>query len=297
MKIIQGRQCTFCKDNKPEAVVQPGELLEFHTKDCFGGQITSEDQIVTSIDFSLANPTAGPVYVEGAKAGDVLVVDILDIQVADVGFACIVPNLGPLRDVCKMKTKMFHIKDGYTDFNGVTMKLDPMVGTIGVAPQEGFLESGFANRHGGNMDSRLIKKGARVYFPVYVDGALLQMGDLHAVMGDGELAGTGLEIDGTVLVKVDVIKNFEINFPVTYTQDRWYVNSKGVDYDESLILGVAELTRLMTPVYNWDIEDLAMYIAMQGAVEVNQGARPDAHGGMVNLRLSVPQLPQHRLIP
>ncbi|ONI39833.1 hypothetical protein AN639_00545 [Candidatus Epulonipiscium fishelsonii] len=299
MKIIEGKQCILSKENKPVATMAVGEIAQFNTIDCFGEQINSEDQVVTSIDFNFVNPTAGPVYIEGAQPGDVLVVDILDIEVNDKGVACTLPNMGPLRDKCSLRTKIFNIKDGYTDFNGIPIKIDPMVGVIGVAPKDEGIPCGFAHRHGGNIDSKLIKKGARVYLPVFVEGALLQMEDLHAVMGDGELCGTGLEIGGKIIFKVDLIKNFELNWPITETTDRWYVNSRGEDYDKSLIQGVGEMARLMKPVYNWEIEDISIYISLQGAVEVNQGTRPDANetaGGMVNLRISIPKIPNKNLI-
>ncbi|OON90463.1 MAG: hypothetical protein ATN32_03900 [Candidatus Epulonipiscium fishelsonii] len=299
MKSIEGKQCFLSKENKPIETITDGEIIQFKTIDCFGGQITNENQVVTNIDFNFVNPTAGPVYVQGAQAGDVLVVDILDIEVNDTGVACTLPNMGPLREQCKLRTKLFKIKDGYTNFNDISIQINPMVGVIGVAPKDEGIPCGFANRHGGNIDSKLIKKGARVYLPIFVEGALLQLGDLHAVMGDGELCGTGLEIGGKVTVKVNLIKNFMLNWPVTETIDRWYVNSRGEDYDNSLLQGVGELARLMKPVYNWDIEDISIYISLQGAVEVNQGTRPDPYdggAGMVNLRISIPKSPNKNLI-
>ena len=290
MKIIKGMECVFSKKNQSVETIKPGEIVEFHTIDCFGGQVKSEEQFITEIDFSLANPTAGPVYIEGAQNGDVLIVDIIDIEVAKTGISCIVPGMGPLKDQSTLRTKVFQIENDYSMFNDVKMKIEPMIGVIGVAPKDEDIPTGLTGSHGGNMDSRLIKKGSRVYLPVSTNGALLQIGDLHAVMGDGELCGTGLEVDGKVVVKVELIKNFELNYPVTQTNDKWYVNSTGKDYDDSLVKGVQEMTRLMTPVYNWDVEDISIYLSLQGSVEVNQGIRPDPHGGMVNLRIGIPKV-------
>ena len=84
MQIIDKSVYTFSKDNLPFCTAQPGETLIFRSMDCFSGLITSEDQQIKGLSLSQVNPAAGPVFVEGAEPGDVLVVDVLDITVADV---------------------------------------------------------------------------------------------------------------------------------------------------------------------------------------------------------------------
>lgn len=289
MKIIDKSVYAFSKSNEPLAEATSGEVLLFKTIDCFGGQFTSETQLVHDLDLSTANPAAGPVFVKDAEPGDVLAVDILDIQVADKGFACSMGESGPLHDVSELRTRMFPVKDGWVSYNDIQWQIDPMIGVIGTAPAEGEIPCGFAGDHGGNMDNRLIKKGARVYFPVRVAGGLLQMGDLHATMGDGELSGTGIEISGEVIARITLIKNFELNWPVLETPDKWYVNATGKDYDDSLSLGCHELERLMEPVFGWDATDIFIYLSVQGFVEVNQGCRP-MHDDMVTLRVGIPKV-------
>jgi len=290
MKIIDKSVYTFSKDNPPFCSAQPGEVLLFRTLDCFGGQFTSEEQLMDDLDLTKANPAAGPVYIEGAEVGDVLAVDILDVQVNDVGFACSMGEAGPLYDICELRTRMMPIVDGCVQFNDLKWPIDPMIGVIGTAPSGEPVATGHAGDHGGNMDSRKIVKGSRVYFPVRVPGALLQMGDIHATMGDGEICGTGVEIGGEITVRTTLIKNFELNWPVTETADSWYINAKGKDYDESLIIACKELCRLMRPVYNWDNTDIFIYLSVQGNVEINQACRP-MHDDMVNVRMGIPKTP------
>jgi len=165
-----------------------------------------------------------------------------------------------------------------------------MIGVIGTAPGGDDVPTGLAGDHGGNMDSRMITKGARLYFPVRTPGALLQMGDIHATMGDGEICGTGVEISGEILVRTALIKNFDLRWPVTEKEDWWYVNSMGRDYDESLILGCKEMCRLMEPVYGWDPTDIFIYLSVQGNIEINQACRP-VHDEMVNVRVGIPKIP------
>ena len=290
MKIIDQSVYTFSKDNPPFCTAAPGEVLLFCSMDCFAEQFKSEDQLVEDLDLSHANPAAGPVYIEGAEPGDVLAVDILDIKVKDVGFACSMGETGPLHDICQLRTRMMPIIDGCVHFNDVVWPIRPMVGVIGTAPAEAEVPCGYADDHGGNMDSRMISKGARVYLPVRVAGALLQMGDIHATMGDGEISGTGVEISGEILVRTELIKNFDLRWPVTEREDWWYVNAKGKDYDDSLIIGCKEMCRLMEPVYGWDATDIFIYLSLQGSIEINQACRP-VHDEMVNVRVGIPKIP------
>ena len=287
MKIIDKSLYTFSKDNPPFCSAQPGEVLLFRTMDCYSGQLTSEDQKLVGMDLTKCNPAAGPVFVEGAEPGDVLVVDVLDITVADVGCTRTSGKSGPLRDVTEERNRILHIVDGCVQFNDICWPINPMVGVMGTAPAGEAVASGHAGNHGGNMDSKKIAKGARVYFPVRVPGALLQMGDIHATMGDGEICGTGVEIAGDILVRVSLIKNFVLNWPVTETKDNWYVNVKGGDYDESLMLASKELCRLMEPAYGWDATDIFIYLSLQGDVEINQACRP-LSTPMVNVRVGIP---------
>lgn len=289
MLIISKQTHTFSKDNPPAAYANPGECLLFQTLDCFNGQIGEEAQLVHHLDLTKANPAAGPVYIKGAEAGDVLAVDLLDIRVGEAGVACTLPQTGPLHGKSEVRTRLLPIRDGYAYFNDVQWPVEPMIGVIGTAPATGSIGCGYAGNFGGNIDSKLIKKGARVYLPVRVEGALLQMGDLHASMGDGEICGTGIEIAGEALVRTSLIKRFALNWPVTETFSHWFVNVTAANYDAALEEAANELCRLMQPVYDWDITDLFIYLSLQADVAINQGTRP-MYADMLNIRMGIPKL-------
>lgn len=298
MKIIDTNVYKFSKDNKPCATAAPGELLKFKTLDCFSNKIDSEDVTMKDLDYGydIANPAAGPVFIEGAQPGDVLVVDIYDIDVADEGTISTDDHCGPLYETTDYRTKKIKIVDGIADFNGVKFPIDPMIGVIGCAPDGEDVIDGYVGNHGGNMDNKLIKRGARLYFPVRVEGALLQMGDVHATMGDAELCGTGIEIPAEITVKVSLVKNFELHWPVLETHDRWYVNACAQEFDEALVNASKELQRLLMRITGWDAIDTYMYMSVQSDVEINQACKPCAVP--LILRFGTPKLPQFApLIP
>lgn len=290
MKVIDQSVYNFSKENPPAAVASPGEVLLFRTMDCFSNTINTEKDLVINLDFSIANPAAGPVFVEGAEPGDVLAVDILDIRIADQGVICTIRGCGPLCDDMEDRTKVIQIKDGVATFNDVSFLTEPMIGVIGTAPAGEAVGDGFPGSHGGNMDSKIITRGAKVYLPVRVPGALLQMGDIHAAMGDSELCGTGIEIKGEILVKISLIKKFELNWPVTETRTHWYVNACSHDYTEALRLASKELQRLICNAYGWDKTDAYLYMSVQSDVGINQGCKP-CEVEMI-LRFGTPKLPQ-----
>lgn len=284
----------FSANNEPALHVDQGETVTLETLDCFSSQLTSEDQHITSVDFSKVNPATGPIYVNGAEPGDLLVVDILDIAVADQGAGVTAPGVGPLHEGVENRTKIIKIKDGMVIYNDIKFPVEPMIGVIGVAPKEDDIPCGFPGAHGGNLDNKKITTGSKLYFPVHVPGALFQCGDLHAAMGDGEVIGAGLEIAGTVQVKLDVIKQFPSERPIMETEDKWYTIATADEYNDALKLVTEDMQKLLMKAYNWDATDAGIYMSMQGDVEVCQSCKPSDLD--LVLRFGVPKQPDKPLI-
>ncbi len=206
---------TMSPDNAPVATVKSGEKLIFETQDCFGGQLVKPTDRIGAMDWSRINPAAGPVYVEGAEKGDTLKVEILNIALAPQAVTVEAPGEG----ITGLKaddenTKILPVVDGKLIFNDkLALPIRPMIGVIGTAPEQGAIPTGTPDSHGGNMDCKRIGQGASLYLPVNVPGGLLAMGDLHAVMGDGEVCVCGAEIAGEVTVRVTVVKGQPLPLP------------------------------------------------------------------------------------
>ena len=232
----------------------PGEECVFETLDCFGGQLKGEGDDFSSIDFTRVNPATGPVTVRGAKRGNLLKVEILDIRCFSPGIVATHPGIGVLRsEVHDYCFRMVSVEDGRCSFGGVSFPLQPMIGVMGVAPQEGSIPTTTPGAHGGNMDTREIRPGNVVYLPVFQDGALFALGDVHAAMGDGEICGTGVEVSAEVKVKIDLLEN------------RWGLNSPLVEDEKHLIFihsasslerafeeAARECSKLVQKALNWD---------------------------------------------
>lgn len=195
----------------PAMVVAPGETVELELRDASGGQIGAHDDAtaVGRLDFSAVNPCTGPVYVEGAEPDDDLLVTVLDIATDSWGWTANIPGFGLLADEfpephLRISTV---IEAAVTLLPGVEIPGRSMVGTIGVAPSAtGQTPLLVPTEAGGNMDIPQLGVGARLHLPVRVAGALLSAGDAHAVQGDGEICGTGVETSCVLRIRVDLVK-------------------------------------------------------------------------------------------
>jgi acetamidase/formamidase len=227
----QARKYAFDWRDEPLLRVQPGETFEVETYDASAGYFKSEaDKAVPArrpgFDRRppLANPIGGPVYVEGAKRGDVLVVSFESIEVDSYSWIAIGPRRGPCGDSTRWPelsgdytTKIFRhtpgpsgsTRDGTLRFSDkISWPITPFVGTFGVAPDREVTTSlDGQGEWGGNLDIRDAAPGNKLYLPIFHDGALFYMGDVHASQGDTEFSGTAAETKATTSVKLDLVKN------------------------------------------------------------------------------------------
>jgi amidase len=296
MLLISDVVFSFSPDHQPVARVKPGDTVRFKTKDCFCDQVTGEHDLVTTIDFDRVNPASGPVFVEGAEPGDVLCAEILSIDTADKGIACTLPESGPLIEWCELRTKVIEVRDGMAYFNDLVFPVRPMVGVIGTAPASGSVVCGQPGAHGGNLDCKFMRAGAKAYFPVRTKGALFQLGDLHASMGDGEISGTGIEIGGDVTVRLHLMKSFRLDWPMLETDDMIHTLASGPEFVAAQREAARQMQRLVAMAWGWDETDAALYLSVRGDSAICQTCQPSSFD-MV-LRMGAPKEPSKpRLVP
>jgi len=210
----------------PVRKVLPGTLLQLWTDDAFGGRIRrTTDMPSTALTMPFVNPQTGPFYVEGAQPGDTLALHFVDLTPArDFGASCTIPLFGgltstdrtaTLQDPLPERTWIYEVdrQRGTVAFQAqaselrVDLPMDPMLGTVGVAPAAGEVRSSLVpDTFGGNMDTPEMRAGATCYLGVNVEGALFSVGDGHYRQGEGEACGTAVEGAMHVTLIVDLIK-------------------------------------------------------------------------------------------
>jgi amidase len=265
----------FSSDMKPALFIENGDEVVFETMDCFSNQIRTAEDRLENLNWSEVNPATGPVFVKGAKPGDTLVVEILDIEVANQGVMVAGKGLGPLGEKFDgFHTKIVKIKDGCAMFNDLELPIDPMIGVIGVAPKDGTINCGTPGPHGGNLDTKYIKKGAKVLLPVFVEGGLLALGDLHALMGDGEICGTGIEVAGKVTARVFVKKGMELRNPMVISGGSLFTLASGKTLDEAIKEAVNDMAAFVLRYANMSLEELTILFSIVGHTEISQVVDP-----------------------
>ena len=224
------------KANAPAIRVRAGDILLAECHDCFGGFIQTPQDDPEDLDHDLLNPATGPIYVDGAAPGDVLAVDLLRIEVGEQGSAPLYPGefgflkddpIGPFTKIAPIENDVIVYRDD------VRIPVRPMLGTLGVAPEGEPVSNLYMGDHGANMDHKDVCVGNTVYLPVFVPGALLALGDAHAVIGDGETAAAGLEVDSLVTLRVRVLKGQPLPRPMIESPSEFMTCGWGMTMEEA----------------------------------------------------------------
>lgn len=261
----------FSPSLKPNYNIKPGEEFIVNTMDCFSEQITDEETYWSHIDASLANAATGPFEVEGAEVGDLLKIEILDIEVAPKGTMLLVPGFGVLGSNVKEEgCKKIEVKNNTLDFSGIKLEAKPMIGVIGVATKSEAIPTVTPGAHGGNMDTKDITKGSTLYLNVNQKGSMLALGDIHALMGDGELSCTGLEIGAKVKLKVDVIKNKSLEWPLLKTKDEIMTLASAKTVEEAIPLATEQMMKLLEEKYNLPWGEIYMLSSLIMDLRISQ---------------------------
>ena len=282
----------FKADMQPVITVDPGTVIEIETWDCFTGQVQSESDTLEKLDLKRINSATGPIAVKGALPGDSISVTLIDIKPGPQGAGMVIPEWGQLIDKAKSPTTRIFKVEGDTITmvsNGVTFPKRPMFGVIGVAPASGEISTFAADRHGGNMDDNQNGIGATIHLPVFQPGGQLAIGDMHASMGDGEISGTGVEIGGTGIIKVDLIKGKAAGWPVTETKDSWITHGTTADnIDDALKNAVEEAAKLLVDEWGFTMEDAFIFLSVAGDLGIAQYCHPSP--GSVIAKMRVPKI-------
>jgi amidase len=266
----------FAPDLKPAAHARQGERVIIETFDCFEGQVRKPQDMLSELDWDHVNPASGPLYIEGVKAGDILRVDILGIEVADQSVVVAMPDAGALGDVVtQTQAVIMPIQDGEVTFmEKVRRPIRPMIGVIGVAPADEKIPNGTPDYHGGNLDCKEVTAGSRIYFTAGVEGALFGCGDLHAVMGDGEIIVTGAEVDGEVQIESRVVDMKGLPTPFLETDDFVATIYSAPTIDEAASGATHRMASFLTDFARIPLNEAGMLMSLVGELKFCQIVDP-----------------------
>lgn len=261
----------------PAAVADPGAVVVFETYDCFQGQMLPEKATYATYDRSLANPATGPLYVNGAQPGDTLKITIRKVEVGPVGLLDVGGTRSGALSGCLSRNylKRLPVHDGYIWYTDrIQIPVRPMIGVIGTAPAGEPVSTVTPMDHGGNMDCTQIAEGAVLYLPVFVPGGLLALGDLHAIMGEGEVGNCGVEISGRVTLRVDLQKQTHRPWPLLENATHWITIAYGETLDIASGKAVQQMYSYLCQEYALAEDDAGMLMEMAGDLITCQIVNP-----------------------
>jgi len=269
----------------PAARVAPGTVLELFTEDCFAGRVRGTGDLVSRvIEFPFVNPQTGPFHVEGAEPGDTHEMHFVSIEPArDWAASTTVPPFGALTSTHLTATlqeplpevvwiweldrgkRVCRFAARFGDFT-VDLPMDPMHGTVGVAPANLEVRSALVpDAHGGNMDTPEMRAGVTCYLGVNVPGALLSLGDGHARQGEGETCGVAVECAMDTVVIVDLVKGVPCPWPRLESDTHIMSTGSARPLEDAFRIAQADLVGWLNTGYGLD--PLDAYQLVSQAVE------------------------------
>ena len=268
----------FGPDLQPVATIEPGDVVTLETLDASSGRVPGGMDVLeyTRVrDPNRVNPATGPIAVRGAEPGDELRVEILGIELGDVGWARLTPGSGVMRDELTEPVGMIFRRDGdeLVCPNGLRLPTRPMVGVIGTCPSEGRYPTGGLGPHGGNLDFNDMTVGTVAHLPVWLPGGLFALGDVHASMGDGEVSGTAVEICARVRIRIDLVKGTGLARPWYETGTSWMAWGTAPDLEDAVRIAVAHMASLLEEQLGVTRTEAFLLVTARGDVRIGQSAR------------------------
>ncbi len=278
------------RDLPPRAHAADGDVIVFHTTSADDDQIDPERPTFAGYDRTRVHPLTGPVYVRDAEPGDVLEVEVLAVEPGEWGWQMLTKHLAYLRDFVEKETIIISRIDrarGVARYpSGAEVPLAPMPGIIGVAPAaHGEFRTIPPGRHAGNIDVREVRPGVSLRIPVFVPGALLSVGDVHAAQGDGEVCLNGIETRGRVETRVHVRKRQSQDRPHLKTPTHYGLLGTGTTVDEACRDALSAAVVWLATAAGISREEAYALCSATADLRINQLVNGDALG----TRLMIPR--------
>ena len=272
----------------PAITIDSGEELMVETWDAFEGE---RDPAVLDAR-SLKGPASGSIYVNGAEPGDALRVEFISITPKEEATHMVMPGRGFLeQEFTEAYATIVKLEDGHAVLpSGVRLPLNPSMGLVATTPTYVQSTASDSGPYGGDIDMKELVAGSTLFLPVFVPGGLLALGDCHAVVGDGAVAGTGAECSADTHLRVTVEKGMGIASPRALTPDHYVVLSYGDDLGTAMRQAVREMVDFLVKDKGMAPYDAYTLLSLAGDVRVSRTFRPISPVKMMLSRQALDQL-------
>ncbi|MEE2881724.1 MAG: acetamidase/formamidase family protein [Chloroflexota bacterium] len=275
-------------NGSPAITINSGDELIVETWDAFEG--IRDPEVLE--EKSLKGPATGPIWVNGAEPGDALKIEFISITPKDGAAHMVMPGRGFLEEEFKdAYPTVMTLEDGYVVLpSSIKLPVEPSMGVVATTPTYPQNTASDSGPYGGDIDMKELIAGSTIYLPVFVSGGLLALGDCHAVVGDGAVAGTGAECSSETHIRVTVEKDLSIKSPRALTPDYFVVLSYGEDLGPAMKQAVREMVNFLVVEKGLSAYDAYTLCSLAGDVRVSRTFRPISPVKMMLSRQALNQL-------
>ena len=288
-KLTRDNIIYFLEPGTPPAVtIDSGEELMVETWDAFEG--VRDPRVLE--EKSLKGPAIGPIHVNGAEPGDALRVEFLSIVPKEDPAHMIMPGRGFLEEeFTEAYPTVMRLEDGNLVLpSGLKLPLCPSMGLVATTPTYRQSTASDSGPYGGDIDMKELVEGSTLLLPVFVPGGMLAMGDCHAVVGDGAVAGTGAECSSDTHIRVTVEKGMNISGPRAITPDHYVVLSHGEELGPAMKQAVRDMVDFLVEEKGMAPYDAYTLCSLAGDIRVSRTFRPISPVKMMLSRRALDQL-------
>lgn len=269
----------FANDLAPKLRVAQNETFTLETCDCFSNQLLSNNDTLDQLNWDTINPATGPVAIAGVKPGDVVRITIEKIELTGNSVMTTIPGAGVISGVTESSTRVMANAGGAlkvaTELGELTLPIKPMIGVIGLAPADGSIPNGTPGKHGGNMDCNLIGPGASLFLEAAVPDGLFGCGDVHALMGDGEVLVCGAETPARVTLSAATVAAPSLPTPFIENDSVYAAVASAPTSDEAFRLAVDNMFAFLTGIAGLSQGDAGRLMSLVGNLKFCQVVDPE----------------------
>ena len=275
-------------ETAPAITVDSDEELMVETWDAFEG--VRDPSAVSATE--LKGGATGPICVNGAQPGDALKIEFLSITPKEGAVHMVMPGRGFLEEeFTEGYATVVEFEDGHAVLpTGVRLPLAPSMGLVATTPTYRQSTASDSGPYGGDIDMKELVAGSILYLPVFVPGGMLCLGDCHAVVGDGAVAGTGAECSADSRIRITVEKQSGITGPRALTPQHYVVLSHGEDLGVAMRQAVRDMVDFLVREKGLDPYDAYSLLSLAGDVRVSRTFRPISPVKMMLSRQALDQL-------
>lgn len=244
----------------PAYSVKPGEIVRVECCHGLPGMVTRDGRFREPGPKDSINPATGPIFVEQVEPGDGLAIDFLEIRSGDWGYCN--------RHIFELKDGLIHLEER------IALPIQPMIGGVGIAPAQGTMDTKTPADTGGNMDCREVRAGSTLIFTAQVRGGLVGLGDPHALQGDGEISGQGIETDAEVLIRFRRLRRAISPRPVIVRPEFVATVAAHADLTEAAWQATDDMVKLLAETMDLEEKIARWTVNLLGSLKINQIVDP-----------------------